>query len=264
MANEEEYHIPEQDYSPATDQIPEMPHVPAQGGNSTLVRRVVIAAMVMVSIWGMHKIYTAVMHGKNKNQNITGLTTPTPIAEVSTTKPTFSPAPTSAAASQAQAAGAVVAKIANTVESRVSNIEETNAEVQAQVERINANVADIQSTLANLSAQMSAMNNTVQDLSAQVSQQQTQMQLATVMQEEKKAKQRAVAKKMGGTAPARTVYYLQAMVPGRAWLVSDKGSMLTVKIGDLVPGYGEVVSIDTNLNAVTTSNDSVITLKEDS
>jgi intracellular multiplication protein IcmG len=54
-------------------------------------------------------------------------------------------------------------------------------------------------------------------------------------------------------------YRLKAIMPGRAWLESSRGTTLTVKVGDKLPGQGTVVRINVPEGAVVTSDGTVIT-----
>jgi intracellular multiplication protein IcmG len=48
-------------------------------------------------------------------------------------------------------------------------------------------------------------------------------------------------------------YFVDAVIPGRAWLKGSKGKILTVAVGDPVPGYGVVTSINPQRGWVDTS-----------
>jgi hypothetical protein len=48
-------------------------------------------------------------------------------------------------------------------------------------------------------------------------------------------------------------YYVQAIIPGRAWLKNADGQVITVAPGDSVPGYGTVATIDSQSGLVVTS-----------
>ena len=54
------------------------------------------------------------------------------------------------------------------------------------------------------------------------------------------------------------LYYIQAVIPGRAWLIATNGSTLTVREGSTIPGYGIVRKIDPNLGKVFMSTGKVI------
>ncbi|HLF66267.1 MAG TPA: hypothetical protein VI522_01485, partial [Gammaproteobacteria bacterium] len=50
---------------------------------------------------------------------------------------------------------------------------------------------------------------------------------------------------------------VQAAIPGRAWLLSEFGELITVARGDEVPGYGRVLNIDPVAGTVTMSSETV-------
>jgi len=58
------------------------------------------------------------------------------------------------------------------------------------------------------------------------------------------------------------IYYLQGMVPGRAWLVLENGNTVTVDVGDTLPGYGKVTEISPVQGLVRTSNGAIIRYRE--
>jgi hypothetical protein len=55
------------------------------------------------------------------------------------------------------------------------------------------------------------------------------------------------------------VYNVQAVVPGRAWLMNDAGKSVTVAVGDKLPGFGVVVDIDALNGVVVTSSGKLLT-----
>jgi len=58
-------------------------------------------------------------------------------------------------------------------------------------------------------------------------------------------------------------YYVQATVPGRAWLRTKAGKVISVRVGDKVPGYGTVQAIDSQEGMVITNTGDVITHSPD-
>jgi hypothetical protein len=46
------------------------------------------------------------------------------------------------------------------------------------------------------------------------------------------------------TAEPKTIYTVQAIIPGRAWLKSDNGDTVTVAEGDILKDYGRITKID--------------------
>lgn len=57
-------------------------------------------------------------------------------------------------------------------------------------------------------------------------------------------------------APAK--YYIQAMIPGRAWIKSKKGSTITVRRGSRIMGYGRITMIDVENGIITTTSGNMI------
>ncbi len=56
----------------------------------------------------------------------------------------------------------------------------------------------------------------------------------------------------------RDTYTVRVIVSGRAWLVSSKGNSIDVKVGDILPGYGEIKLISVKKGLVLTSDGSII------
>ena len=50
------------------------------------------------------------------------------------------------------------------------------------------------------------------------------------------------------------VFSLKAMIHGRAWVESNEGEFMTVKVGDQLPTYGRVIYIDEALGVVKTNS----------
>lgn len=60
--------------------------------------------------------------------------------------------------------------------------------------------------------------------------------------------------KANGSQAQPLMYYIQAIVPGRAWLSSNQGDYMTVEVGsELRSGFGTVRRIDANAGLVQTS-----------
>jgi len=51
------------------------------------------------------------------------------------------------------------------------------------------------------------------------------------------------------------VFYVQSVVSGRAWIYSPAGDFMTVKLGDDIPGYGQVKKIDARKGVILTTSD---------
>ena len=102
----------------------------------------------------------------------------------------------------------------------------------------------------------------MQQLNAKLDQQTQVIEGLLRHQAQKRAPPKAMAKARGPVAKPMN-YYVQAVIPGRAWLIATNGSTLTVRQGSSVRGYGVVQSIDAVQGRVNTSSGRVIRFSQD-
>lgn len=119
---------------------------------------------------------------------------------------------------------------------------------QATLQRIENSVSGLRGNIADIQTQLSGLNGALARISAQ------QQQTAMIAAQRKKADAGITSEKV---APP-PIFYLQAAVPGRAWLKGSDGSTITVKVGDRIIGYGFVTSISAVVGTVTTSSGKTI------
>lgn len=109
-------------------------------------------------------------------------------------------------------------------------------QIQAQFQSMSKEVSDLKEAMSNLVGAIEVLATQVQELrSAQ------QLSPSTFV-----------------PFKPKVVYYLKAVVPGRAWLESNDGNLITVKEGDALRGYGTINKIDANEGWVQTSSGLVI------
>lgn len=111
-----------------------------------------------------------------------------------------------------------------------------------ELQQIKASVEQIQSVLLNFNTMIDEMNR----------------KLKTAATAPKAEPKRPIMQVPVRHKP-RTAYRLTAVMPGRAWLESSRGTTITIKVGDTVPGYGTVVKISAPEGVVVTSDGKVIT-----
>lgn len=119
--------------------------------------------------------------------------------------------------------------------------QEVMIETLQDIDKKMSHLAELQSQVHILNKEVSALKNDVVQQSIIVGQNQAQINQNLVSHLEK------VAPKM----------IVQAAIPGRAWLRSETGQLMTVIPGDEVPGYGRVVSIDPTTGTVVMSSRAV-------
>ena len=120
----------------------------------------------------------------------------------------------------------------------------------------NSQIAELNTSVTQMKAKVEELNRVVAQLSAKIE-----------AQEADRLKPRVIVQPRPRTRPAssyrrtsepRARYFIQAVIPGRAWLVATNGSTLTVREGTVIPGYGMVKLIDPRQGRVLTSSGQVI------
>ncbi|MDX2165206.1 MAG: hypothetical protein SFW07_07310 [Gammaproteobacteria bacterium] len=174
---------------------------------------------------------------------------------VATTEPVASSEPAVASAS----ANSLQDKV-GTLERVVSKVSESNANLQYQMAGVAMSIADIQNNLSNLSQQISDLSKAKEKPAEPV-----KIEKKKTAPAAKKSKTKtksttigAVSKKVKVVESNKASYYVKAMIQGRAWLMTSDGASKTVAVGDNLPGYGVVSSIDVNNSEVFTSSGTVI------
>lgn len=128
--------------------------------------------------------------------------------------------------------------------------------IQEELQTLKTNEQDLRTDLTNLSSQISTLNTNISTLTQQVeSLSHTVSALSTkvdnelanlkpVPPEPVKLSKIVICPKIKKPAGPTTYFHLQAIIPGRAWLIGTNGATLTVREGSIVPGYGVVKLID--------------------
>lgn len=128
------------------------------------------------------------------------------------------------------------------------------------------NLATVNEKLNQLNIQLNSLNANNQMLQQQLGQLVAKLQSMQQSMEEAiaaaKSRPQIRSSVRHGEHVSRLViprihYYVQAIIPGRAWLVSSQGQTLTLRVGSTLPGYGIVKSIDAEQGRVMMSTGKV-------
>ncbi len=128
---------------------------------------------------------------------------------------------------------------------KLAIIENKGLEDKLRINESLRNVNALATKVANLQSQVDLINNRLVALTAQLQQQNAL--------KKKAPKAKSVVKQV-----QRPVYYVQALVPERAWLKQSDGTMITVTRGDKLPGYGQVSAINLAEGVVMTTEGDMI------
>jgi intracellular multiplication protein IcmG len=137
---------------------------------------------------------------------------------------------------------------------KISALELGEQNIRSDISTMNEQLASITNNLNAMNTKMAELNGIMTNLSNKIEQQSREI-------EQKVVTQRQTKRAYYPSHPAHgkyNKYYIQAVIPGRAWLMAMNGATLTVREGTLVPGYGMVKLIDPNQGRVLTSSGQVI------
>lgn len=143
------------------------------------------------------------------------------------------------------------------VSNQYSDSSKSQSNLQAQVDALSMQVSNLNANINNIAASIRTVSNQLSQLEETVS---NESRVSAGLSHQ--IKQLRPQKKMT-TAHTRmpvhiVQYYLQAVIPGRAWLRSSDGDTFTVSQGTSLPQYGVVRYIDALHGRVLTSSGQVI------
>ena len=144
------------------------------------------------------------------------------------------------------------------INKQVSAIELRQQTLRSEVTSVTDQLNSISNNVDNLSTKMAELNAALLTLSSKVDIQAREIAQLTT---KRTAVRRASVSVRRPSNYAR--YSLQAVIPGRAWLIATNGATLTVREGSMIAGYGMVKLIDPNQGRVITSSGQVIKFSQD-
>lgn len=122
-----------------------------------------------------------------------------------------------------------------------NNNDNTLKKVDAYAEKIDNIIADNKKTdddITALKAEISAITEKLSEINRKLT-----------------YKKPGIKKYNQGKKPIKLeTFTLRAMIHGRAWVENDKGSYMTVKVGDMLPTYGRIVYIDDQSGTLKTTS----------
>jgi intracellular multiplication protein IcmG len=139
----------------------------------------------------------------------------------------------------------------------LSSLQARTAQNSADINTLATQLTNLANTVTTLQNSLTAISSQLETINATLQQQQEQL---TTMQYKPKPVIKKVKQYKTIVIP-RPIYYVQAMIPGRAWLLLPDGTTMTVSVGSKLPGYGTVQTIDPVRGVVITSSGAIIRYK---
>lgn len=222
--------------------------------NALIAVGLIILAMVMYKLIGY-------MYFSGTSEPVAPKTSVPPITQVTPTQPTPSqPATTTVTpvpVQQIQQVQPVSSQVEQELATKVSSIELSQQSLRSEISAVSQQIGVINNNINNLNAQIANLNQVIGTLSNQLAKQSEVISVLMVRT------QRPKPKPVVRFVPQRITYYIQAVIPGRAWLIGSNGSTITVRDGTKIAGYGVVRLIDSIQGRVLTSSGQVIRFSQD-
>ena len=141
------------------------------------------------------------------------------------------------------------------IEKKLFHLEQNQEAIRSDFLVTTNQISGITTNMASMAAKIEELNQVIAQLVEKIQAQERQQVKARVIME-KRPQSRAVASHHSSAPSLR--YFIQAVIPGRAWLIATNGSTLTVREGTMISGYGLVTLIDPRQGRVLTSSGQVI------
>lgn len=139
------------------------------------------------------------------------------------------------------------------IENTMNGLNQQVSQMTSQMNTLGGNVQTLQQQLVDMQTKQAVIISSIEEL---VKSQRSRPNI--VHHQEKTYRERVFV------GPRYFVhYYVQAIIPGRAWLINSEGQTLTVRLGSNVPGYGSVQAIDPLQGRVRMSSGKILRFNQD-
>lgn len=232
-------------------------HPPAgASGRNDIIRKAMIVIGIVILIMVLYKIVESVFSGKKEVTNATAVTnvtqnsapTPPAVPQAQTQLPSVTTQPQAASPADE-----------TKLNQKLAGLESTQQNMQSTIGAVNDQIGNVNTNLNSIVTKLNEMNGVIANLNAKIEEQSKEIEQITIQREQAKRVRHEFHK-----APKQYLkYYIQAVIPGRAWLIASNGTTLTVREGTFINGYGMVKLIDPNQGRVSTSSGQVIRFSQE-
>ena len=236
--------------------------VPSSGGmiadkhrKVVLRNSVIVVVGLLVLVMFIYPLIHSLFSKKEQDSAITA------VNNIGTTIAPASPAsPAPVVASFSQANSAINPNDAIT--QKLSMLESSQEGMRADVASTSNQLTSINSSMNDIGTKLNELNSTLSLFASKVDDQAREIErLVSEAAAVKKARAQRLAVKKTVTPSLK--YFIQAVIPGRAWLIASNGSTLTVRAGTKVSGLGVITLIDPRQGRVVTSSGQVIRFSQE-
>ncbi len=144
---------------------------------------------------------------------------------------------------------------ADRVTEKLAVLEQNQQSAQSSLQNLNDQISSMNTAMSDMTSKMNALSASLASVSQQLETQTQEIERLVAMNT-KRIRPIHVSKPRGFRESV--MYSLQAIIPGRAWLIASDGTSITVREGSTVAGYGIVKGIDAERGRVLMSSGRVI------
>lgn len=236
---EEEYHFSDLEdtdvYGAPSPEVPDMPPPVRRRSGASLLRKSIFVFIVLMIGFFVYRYATKTVVPKVEQPKVSALPVQPSVPEKA-----VAPSPSLAQPTVRQ-------QDIDNLNTKVTQIEKNIRDVSTDMESNRNRLGQIESTVSTLNNRLQEMNTSLQNLAEQLKPKKPPIDVT------KKIEMKAVKHKKVGGRRLHMSYQVKAVIPGRAWLVTNDGSTLTVSVGSRVSGCGNVRTIDYQRERVITS-----------
>lgn len=215
----------------------------SEEARAKLIKNAIIAVVVIIVLIIIVKLFSAFFSGKKPETKLASVPQEQAQPAVAVTPPQ-PPAPIVQQTSQ----GSVK------ITQQLTDLESNQQNMQNGISTLNSQLGGINGNLNAVSAKIAELSTIIANLSAKVEEQSREIDQLTI----KRTKAVNTVHRIHHKPGMAIKYYIQAVIPGRAWLIATNGNTLTVREGSTVPGYGVIKLIDPNQGCILTSSGRMI------
>ena len=249
---DEEYQFSDSDVSEDFSVLEEEPYQPAANRWRRIAIVLVVLFIVIIGVYQLLDYFFA----PQEMQPALSLNTPDFSQPISAPVATPTPAPRSPGPTPVPST--TTSTSPNEVNQGLALLRTESANTKSELIRVSSTVGHLQSTMNEINTNINKLNYTLEKMSKELSQQKAELAVVKRLALNLQQQQEVVVDDEMPVA-RREIYYVQAIIPGRAWIRSDQGNTMTISKGSRIPGYGAVVLIDHLQGEIQTSSNRLIT-----
>lgn len=221
-------------------------------------RNILIAIGIIVVALSLYKLIGVFFGASDSKKSSSIATATTPVKAVKTAN-TSSQATLQKIELQSQAPTVQIqtrSEHTKKMQNQLSQMQKVDAAHTQQMQQVSSQISSLAASVDSLKQSVQSMNQSLQSISSQV-----QTQQASIAAMKVKSKPR-VSRYVSRPVYRAPRWYVQAIIPGRAWLEQTNGNTITVNVGDVLKGYGKIKSISVVNGTVKLSSGAILTYRD--